>query len=99
VTPPGPGRPDPPPARLAWLTWSIPAAVFLIAFVHRAAPGVIARELMETFHATGAIVGLLSAMYFYAYAGFMVPAGLLIDALGVRAVVAMGSAVMGQDRS
>jgi MFS family permease len=75
--------------------WSIPAFVFLIAFVHRAAPGVIAKDLMQAFGATGAIVGLLSAAYFYAYAGLMVPAGLLIDALGVRRVVALGSAVMG----
>jgi sugar phosphate permease len=74
--------------------WSMPASVFLIAFFHRVAPGVMAKELMQTFHATGAIVGLLSATYFYAYAGLMIPAGLLIDAYGVRRVVAGGGAVM-----
>ena len=62
--------------------WSLPAILFLIAFFHRAAPGVIAHELMETFGVTGAVLGLLSATYFYSYAGFMVPAGLLIDAFG-----------------
>jgi len=49
--------------------------------------------------ASGTIVGLLSAMYFYAYAGFMIPAGLLIDGLGVRRVVSAGAAVMGWARS
>jgi MFS family permease len=44
---------------------------------------------------SGAVIGLLSATYFYSYAGFMVPAGLLIDAFGVRKVVAAGGAVMG----
>jgi MFS family permease len=83
------------PARVAWLMWTLPAALFLIAFFHRAAPGVIAKELMQAFNATGAIVGLLSATYFYAYAGLMIPAGLLIDAYGVRRVVAAGGAVMG----
>ncbi len=29
---------------------------------------------MQAFGASGAIVGLLSATYFYAYAGLMVPA-------------------------
>ena len=48
--------------------WSFPAALFLIAFFHRAAPGVIAHELMEAFGVTGAVVGLLSATYFYSYA-------------------------------
>jgi hypothetical protein len=32
--------------------------------LHRVAPGVIAKELMEAFRATGAIVGFLSAAYF-----------------------------------
>ncbi|MBI4638997.1 MAG: MFS transporter [Candidatus Rokubacteria bacterium] len=84
-----------PPAALRWVMWSIPTALFLIAFFHRVAPGVIAKELMQAFGATGAIVGLLSATYFYAYAGLMIPAGLLIDRFGVRAVVASGGAVMG----
>jgi sugar phosphate permease len=75
--------------------WGIPALLFLIAFFHRVAPGVIAKDLMQAFDATGAIVGLLSATYFYAYAGLMIPAGLLIDAFGVRRVVASGGAVMG----
>ncbi len=75
--------------------WSLPALLFLIAFFHRVAPGVMAKELMQTFGVSGAVIGLLSATYFYSYAGFMVPAGLLIDAFGVRKVVAAGGAVMG----
>jgi sugar phosphate permease len=75
--------------------WSLPALLFLIAFFHRAAPGVMARELMQTFGVSGTVIGLLAATYFYSYAGFMVPAGLLIDAFGVRKVVAAGGAVMG----
>jgi MFS family permease len=75
--------------------WSVPALLFLIAFFHRVAPGVMAKELMQAFGVSGAVIGLLSATYFYSYAGFMVPAGLLIDAFGVRKVVAAGGAVMG----
>lgn len=78
-----------------WLMWGIPALLFLVAFVHRVAPGVIAKDLMQAFDASGAIVGLLSATYFYGYAGLMVPAGLLIDTLGARRVVGAGGALMG----
>jgi len=74
--------------------WGVPAGIFLIAFFHRVAPAVMARELMQAFHATGTLVGLLSATYFYAYAGLMVPGGLLVDALGARRVVAAGGTVM-----
>jgi MFS family permease len=84
------------PASLgAWGTWAIPTFLFLIAFFHRPAPGVIAKELMQAFDAPGAFVGLVSATYFYAYAGFMLPAGLLVDTYGVRRVVAAGGVVMG----
>jgi MFS family permease len=75
--------------------WGIPAALFLIAFFHRAAPGVIAKELMQAFGVTGTVIGWLAATYFYAYAGFMIPGGVLIDAYGVRRIVAAGGAVMG----
>jgi sugar phosphate permease len=78
-----------------WLMWGIPALIFLVAFLHRAAPGVLAKDLMQAFDATGATIGLLSAMYFYSYAGFMVPGGVLIDSVGPRWVVAGGGAVMG----
>src|SRR5216684_9187746 len=82
-------------ARLRWIMWGIPAFIFLFAFLHRVAPGVVAKEIMQAFEASGTIVGLLSATYFYAYAGFMIPAGLLIDSLGVRRIVSAGGAVMG----
>jgi len=78
-----------------WVMWGIPTVLFSLAFFHRTAPGVIAKELMQAFAATGAIVGFLSATYFYAYAGLMVPAGLLIDSFGVPRVVAAGGVVMG----
>jgi sugar phosphate permease len=75
--------------------WVVPALLFLIAFLHRVAPGVMAKDIMQAFGASGAMVGLLSAAYFYAYAGFMIPGGLLIDAFGVRRVVGIGGAIMG----
>jgi len=84
-----------PDASRAWAMWALPALLFLIAFFHRSAPGIIAKDLMHDFHTTGAIVGLLSATYFYAYAGLMIPAGLFVDAFGVRRVVAGGGLVMG----
>jgi MFS family permease len=78
-----------------WMMWGIPAFLFLIAFVHRVAPGVLAKDLMQAFNATGTMVGLLSATYFYSYAAFMLPGGFLIDAFGARRVLAWGSAIMG----
>ncbi|MBI4589494.1 MAG: MFS transporter [Candidatus Rokubacteria bacterium] len=87
-------RPAPPPW-LPWVMWGIPAFIFLVAFFHRVAPGTVAKELMASFQASGALLGLLSALYFYAYAALMLPAGLLVDAYGPRRVVAVGGSFMG----
>jgi len=75
--------------------WGIPVSLFFIGFFHRAAPGVITRDLMDSFGMSAASVGALSAAYFYTYAALMVPAGLLIDAYGPRYMLAVGGAVMG----
>src|SRR5712691_13555262 len=88
-------RVDALPAPLRWLVWGVPVFLFFFAFLHRVAPGAVVKEIMQAFNASAEIVGLLSAMYFYAYAGFMIPAGLLIDRFGVRRVVSAGAAVMG----
>jgi MFS family permease len=83
------------PAGRRWLMWGLPTLLFFVAFLHRPAPGVLAKDLMQAFDADGTIVGLLAATYFYAYAALMIPAGLLIDAFGVRRIVAAGGTVMG----
>jgi MFS family permease len=83
------------PAPRAWLMWGVSAFLFLFAFFHRAAPGVFAKELMQAFGATGTLIGILSATYYYSYAGLMIPAGVLLDRLGARRVVAAGGLVMG----
>ncbi len=80
---------------LAWLMWAIPSFIFLVAFFHRVAPGTVAKELMGSFQVGGALLGLLSSVYFYAYAALMIPAGLLVDAYGPRRVVAVGGSLMG----
>lgn len=41
-------------------------------------------ELMRDFAVGGAIVGNLSALYFYGYAGMQIPVGLLLDRFGPR---------------
>ena len=47
------------PARsLRWLMWGVPAFLFFLAFVHRVAPGVMAKDLMQAFGATAVPMGL-----------------------------------------
>jgi sugar phosphate permease len=72
------------PAWIGWLMWGLVANLYLIGFFQRVAPAVMVDELMREFSLDGALLGNLSATYFYAYAAMQVPSGLLADTIGAR---------------
>ena len=71
----------------AWFIWLFAALSFGYAFFHRVAPSVMVSDLMAEFAISGAVLGTLSALYFYPYVLMQVPLGALIDRLGVRALL------------
>ncbi|MCW8891016.1 MAG: MFS transporter [Sedimenticola sp.] len=84
-----------PPLRLAWMIWGLGAALYLIGFYQRVAPGVITSELMTDFQLNAAGLGNLSAFYFYSYVAMQVPTGLLADHWGPRRLLSLGATVAG----
>lgn len=52
-------------------------------------------ELMRDFAIGGAIMGNLSAFYFYAYAGLQIPIGVMMDRIGPRRLMSAGAALAG----
>jgi MFS family permease len=80
----------------AWrplLAWGLGALFFCYAFVQRVSPSVMVTELMRDFGVGAAILGNLSAFYFYAYAGLQIPVGLLMDRIGPRRLMTGAAAV------
>jgi MFS family permease len=84
-----------PPARLAWTIWGLGAALYIIGFFQRVAPGVMTAELMGEFTLTAAALGNLSAFYFYSYVAMQIPTGLLADSWGPRRLLTAGAIVAG----
>ncbi|MDX6752134.1 MFS transporter [Geminicoccaceae bacterium 1502E] len=82
----------------AWLAWGLGALFYAYAFFQRVAPSVMVGELMRDFALGGAMLGSLSAAYFYAYAAVQIPVGVLLDRLGPRrmlVVAALGAGLGG----
>jgi MFS family permease len=80
----------------AWrgvLAWSLGAAFYFYAFVHRVSPSIMVDELMRDFAASGAVVGYLSAVYFYAYALMQIPVGVLMDRFGPRRLMSAAALI------
>lgn len=98
----GQGAERPPIPLRAWATYLLCALAFAYAFFQRVIPSVIVDDLMLTFAVGGALLGNLSALYFYAYAVLQIPIGVLTDRLGARlimagalVVAALGSVLLG----
>jgi MFS family permease len=82
-------------AARAWAAWLLASLFFLYALVQRVAPSVMVDELMRDFAVGGALLGNLSAFYFYAYAGLQIPIGVMLDRLGPRRLMGGGAALAG----
>ncbi|MCK5552829.1 MAG: MFS transporter, partial [Deltaproteobacteria bacterium] len=75
--------------RYRWFIFSVLAVGYLLVNFHRVSSAVVAPELMEAFHVSGAVLGVLASAYFYPYALMQLPSGLLSDSLGPRKAVTL----------
>lgn len=77
----------------ALIAYILGTLFFFYAFVQRVSPSVMTQELMREFSVGGAALGVLSAMYFYAYAAVQLPVGLLMDRYGPRKLMSAAAFV------
>lgn len=72
-----------------YVIYGVLAVAYFFVYFHRTSPAVMAPEILKDFHVEPAALGLLSSMYFYAYALGQLPAGILADKWGARKTVAV----------
>ncbi len=77
-------RTVPSAAWAAWIAWLCGASFYCYGFFQRVAPSVMVGDLMRDFGVSGAVLGNLTAFYFYAYAGLQIPIGVMVDRFGPR---------------
>lgn len=76
-----------------WVILGILSFSYLLVFVHRMCPAVLAEDIMHSFGASGAVTGLLASAYFYPYALMQGPGGFITDRLGTRRLVTLSMLV------
>jgi sugar phosphate permease len=81
----------PAPTWMSWMMWGLVAGFYMFGFFQRVAPAVMVDELMREFHIGGALLGNLSATYFYSYTVMQIPSGLLADGIGPRRLSTMAA--------
>lgn len=78
-----------------WGIWALGGIGFGLAFFMRVSPSAMVGDLMRDFAVGAAVLGNLSAIYFYVYAGLQIPIGTLMDRWGPRLMIASSVAVSG----
>lgn len=86
-------QPDQQLRLLPFFGWLTGALFFFYAWVLRVAPSVMVEDLMRDFSVGAAVLGHLSAAYFYGYAGMQIPVGLLLDRFGPRRLMSFAALV------
>lgn len=64
---------------MPWIMWLLAASFYCYEFFLQVSPGVMAKELTHDLAINATSLGVLAAMYFYAYAALQIPVGLLLD--------------------
>lgn len=80
---------------MRWTAFILVALAYILSFFHRFAPATIAADLQSDFHIDRTALGNLAAIYFYIYTLMQIPTGVLVDTLGPRRIVALGSLIAG----
>ncbi len=79
----------------AWFVWSLGALAFAYGFFMRVSPSVMVDDLMRDFSVGAAVLGNLSAIYLYVYAGLQIPIGAMMDRWGPRLMITSSIAIAG----
>lgn len=77
----------------AWAVTLTASLFFFYIFIQLSSLNAISDDLMRDFHVTGLELGTLASMFFYANAGFLIPAGLLLDRYSTKWILVMASAL------
>ncbi len=76
-----------------WVVFGTLAAVYFFVYFHRVSTSVVAPDLISSFQTNATALGLMSSMYFYAYAFEQPLVGYLSDRIGPRRVVGFWSLI------
>lgn len=81
--------------RTAWAVLAAASFIYFVAVVQRTALGVAGVEALDRFGVEALGLSLLSVVQITVYAALQLPAGVLLDKLGPKKMLIIGSLVMG----
>lgn len=78
----------------AWTVWAAGLLAYIVAVLDRTTFGVAGLDAAERFHASPSQLSIFVVLQLVVYAGAQIPAGVLLDRFGSRAMILTGGALM-----
>ncbi|KUI27146.1 MFS transporter [Mycobacterium sp. IS-1742] len=77
-----------------WIVWATGLLAYIVAVMDRTTLGVSGLDAAERFSATPGVLATFVVLQVVVYAGAQVPAGVLLDRFGSKALIVAGAALM-----
>lgn len=82
-------------SKYRWVVFSSVLLAYCLIVSQRTAPGLISDQLMKDFSVSASVIGLLTSVQFFAYAGLQIPIGILSDRFGPNIFLIAGTLING----
>lgn len=82
-------------SRQPWIVFGVGVCAYVIAVMQRTSIGVAGVAGAERFHVSAALLSTLAVVQLIVYAGLQIPVGVVIDRIGPRVLLLVGTALMG----
>lgn len=82
-------------SRYRWVVFSVVLLSYFFIVSQRTAPGLISEQLMKEFDVNAVIIGFLTSIQFFAYAGLQIPIGIFSDRYGPNYFLIFGTLLTG----
>lgn len=79
----------------SWTVWGAAVAAYVIAVLQRSSLGVAGVDATERFEVSASALSTLAVLQIVVYAAMQVPVGVVLDRVGPKALIVVGSALLG----
>lgn len=81
--------------RFRWVVFFVVLLTYILLSGLRTASGLITDQIMEDFHLTATVAGLMTSLHFALYIGLQIPMGIWVDQYGPNRFVTTGALLAG----
>lgn len=82
------------PVKTVWVVWGVGVFAYIVGVLHRTSFGVAGLDAADRFAVSPSLLSSFVVLQIIVYAGMQIPAGVILDRVGSRKMIALGALLM-----